>query len=106
VSNPSVEAEHREPEIDEDRLRSFDKQVVTLDKPLPTARGEVLPKGEAIFVMKVSSENKVFIERSNDLGGGRFWIDGAAFLAAIVEDRGGSGTSDVAPKSELDGQPV
>ena len=85
---------HRVEEIDVSRLRSFDKDVVTLKTPLP-AGSNLIPAGEQLYVTRVTPDNKVQVNRGQDVGGGLFWVDAAAFLAAVEENWGTSANTEV-----------
>ena len=61
----------------------------------------MLDRGQQVYVVQVTSEHKVQLERSIDAGGGRFWVDGAAFLAAVLEDRGRSEDTEVSDSARV-----
>ena len=77
-----------EPPI-EDRLQEYVKNLATFDKPLKVG-STTIAKDEQVYVHEVSNDNKVRIERTIAAGGGRLWVDGLAFLAAVKKLEGES----------------
>ncbi len=77
-----------EPPI-EDRLQEYVKNLATFDKPLKVG-STTIAKDEQVYVHEVSNDNKVRIERTIAAGGGRLWVDGIAFLAAVKKLEGES----------------
>jgi len=84
-STATTETTERQlPDTEVTRLQGLAGEIVTLDKPIRI--GDVtLAKDETLYVVRITSENKVYVNRSTANGGGYLWIDGAAFLSAVPE---------------------
>jgi hypothetical protein len=73
----------------EEQLEGYVKKTATLDKPLKVG-STTLAAGQDVYVHEVVDDDKVRIERTIAAGGGRFVVDGAAFLAAVKKPGSGS----------------
>lgn len=86
---PTVSVPPPQPALDRDRLMGLAKTVQTVTKGLVTGSAYVKP-GEEVYVTQVT-DDQVQFERSRFEGGGRFWVDAAAFMAALDDDSSGVG---------------
>ena len=100
ASTATTETTERQlPDTEVTRLQGLQGEIVTLDKPVQV--GDVtLAKDETLYVVRISSENKVYVNRSTASGGGYLWIDGAAFLSAIAESSLNTETTTTEPQTQ------